>query len=129
MFAVTEVRHQVVESHDRRAAENSVVARDLQLGEHVPHNPGDGAEVGHSDDAAVHGAGLLLGEPLGDAGVAEGVLTMRSLHGEGTAGCSDLPRPPALFSARKSPGQMGKAGTFHQACKYRPSRLSTMPGR
>lgn len=82
MLAVVEVRHQVVEPHHGRAAENSVVTSDLQLREHVPHDPRDGAEVGDRHHAAVHGARLLLGEPLGDAGIAEGVLAVRSLPGE-----------------------------------------------
>lgn len=80
MLAVIEVRHQVVKSHNCRTAENSVVASDLQLREHITHDPRDGAEVGNRHDAAVHRARLLLGEPLGDAGIAEGVLAVRSLR-------------------------------------------------
>lgn len=86
MLAVVEVRHQVVESHYSRAAKDSIVTGDLQLGEHIAHNARHGAEVGDRHHAAVHGAGLLLGEPLGDAGIAEGVLTVRSLQGEGRRG-------------------------------------------
>ena len=82
VLAVVEVRHQVVQSHDGRAAKHSIVAGDLQLGEHVAHDARHGAEVGDRHHAAVHGAGLLLGEPLRDAGIAEGVLTVRSLRGE-----------------------------------------------
>lgn len=80
VLAVIEVRHQVVKSHNCRTAENSVVASDLQLREHITHDPWDGAEVGNRHNAAVHGARLLLGEPLGDAGIAEGVLAVRSLR-------------------------------------------------
>lgn len=80
VLAVIEVRHQVVESHNCRTTENSVVASDLQLREHITHDPRDGAEVGNRHHAAVHRARLLLGEPLGDAGIAEGVLAVRSLR-------------------------------------------------
>jgi len=81
VLAVVEVRHQVVQAHNCRTAENSVVASDLQLREHITHDPRDGAEVGDRHNAAVHGARLLLGEPLGDAGIAEGVLAVGSLQG------------------------------------------------
>lgn len=40
--------------------------------------------MGNRDNATVYRTRLLLREPLGDAGVAEGMLTMRRL--EGTVG-------------------------------------------
>ena len=36
--------------------------------------------MGNRDNATVYRTRLLLREPLGDAGVAEGMLTMRRLH-------------------------------------------------
>lgn len=80
VFTVTEVRHQVVKSHYGSATKHSVIASDLQLREHITHDPGDRAQVGHGHNATINRAGLLLGEPLGDAGIAEGVLTVRSLY-------------------------------------------------
>lgn len=84
MLAVPEVRLQLVEAQHGGAAEAGIVAGDLQLGQHVAHDAGHRAQVGQRHHAAVHGAYLLLREPLGDAGIAEGVLTVRGLReGEG----------------------------------------------
>lgn len=83
VLAVVEVSHEVVEAHDGRAAEDGVVAGDLQLGEHVPHDARHGPEVRDRHHAAVHGARLLLREPLRDAGIAEGVLAVGSLREQG----------------------------------------------
>lgn len=85
MLAVLEVRLQLVEAQHGLAAEDGVVAGDLQLGQHVAHDAGHGPQVGQRDHGAVHRADLLLREPLRDAGVAEGMLTVRGLQGEGHA--------------------------------------------
>lgn len=82
VLTVTEVRHEVVKPDNSTAAKHSVVARNLQLGQHVPHDPRHWAQVGDCHNAPVHWACLLLREPLGDAGIAESVLTMRRLEGE-----------------------------------------------
>lgn len=79
MLAVLQVRLQLVEPQRGRAAEAGVVAADLELGEHVAHDAGHGPEVGERHDGAVHRADLLLGEPLGYAGVAESMLTVGGL--------------------------------------------------
>lgn len=81
VLTVTEVRHEVVKPDNSTAAEHSVVAGDLQLRQHVPHDPGHGAQVGDRHHAPVHRTRLLLREPLGDAGIAEGMLTVRRLEG------------------------------------------------
>lgn len=85
MLAVPEVRLQLVEAQHGGAAEAGIVAGDLQLGQHVAHDAGHRAQVGQRHHAAVHGAYLLLGEPLGDAGIAEGMLAVRGLRMEGVS--------------------------------------------
>jgi hypothetical protein len=51
----------------------------LEFGEHVAHDAGHRPEVSQCHHAAVHRTDLLLVEPLGDAGVAEGMLTVWGL--------------------------------------------------
>lgn len=80
MLTVTEVGHEAVEPDNGAAAEHSVVTGDLQLRQHVPHDPRHWAQVGNRDNAAVYRTRLLLGEPLRDAGIAEGMLTVRRLY-------------------------------------------------
>lgn len=80
VLAVFEVRLQLVKTQSCGAAEASVVAGHLQFGKHVTHDAGNGSQVGESHHGAVHGTNLLLGKPLCDAGVAEGMLTVRGLR-------------------------------------------------
>lgn len=80
MLAVFEVWLQLVEPKGGRAAEAGVITGDLQLGKHVTHDAGDGSKVGKGHDGAVHGADLLLCKPLCDAGITEGMLTVRGLR-------------------------------------------------
>lgn len=82
VLTVTEVRHEVIKPNNSTTAKYSVVAGDLQLWQHVPHDPRYGAQVGNRHYAAVHRARLLLREPLGDAGIAESMLAMRCLEKE-----------------------------------------------
>lgn len=81
VLTVTEVGHEIVKPDNSTAAKHSVVTGNLQLGQHVPHDPRYWAQMGNRDNATVYWTRLLLGEPLGDAGVAESMLTMRCLKG------------------------------------------------
>ena len=81
MLAVLEVGLELVQAQRGDAPKACVVTADLQLGQHVAHDAGDGSQVGQRHHRAVHRADLLLGEPLRDAGIAEGVLTVRRLCG------------------------------------------------
>ena len=81
VLAVLEMGLELVQAQRGDAPEACVVTADLQLGQHVAHDAGDGPQVGQRHHRAVHRADLLLGEPLRDAGIAEGVLTVRGLCG------------------------------------------------
>lgn len=76
------MRLQLVQPQRRRAAEAGVVTVDLEFGQHVAHDAGHGPQVGERHYCAVHGTNLLLGKPLGYAGVAEGMFTVWSLNGK-----------------------------------------------
>lgn len=79
MLAVFEVRLELVKAQRCSAAEASVVAGDLQLGQHVAHDARHRTQVGQSHHGAIHRADLLLRKPLRDAGITEGMLTVRGL--------------------------------------------------
>lgn len=80
MLAVFEMRLELVEAQRCRAAEACIIARDLQFGQHVAHDAWHRPQVCQRHHGAVHRADLLLRKPLRDAGVTEGMLTVRGLR-------------------------------------------------
>lgn len=79
VLTVFQVGLQLVQPQCGCAAKACVVTAHLKLGQHVAHDAGHRPEVSQCHHSAVHGANLLLGKPLCDAGIAEGVLAVRSL--------------------------------------------------
>lgn len=80
MLAVLQVGLQLIQPQCRRTPETSVVAADLELGQHVAHDAGYRTEVSEGHYGAVHWADLLLGKPLRDACIAECMLTVWGLE-------------------------------------------------
>lgn len=79
VLALPEMRLQLAEAQHGRAAEGTVVTAQQQLGQHVAHDAGHRLQLGQRELRTIHGARALLGDPLGDAGIAKGVLAVRGL--------------------------------------------------
>lgn len=83
VLAVLQVGLQLVQPQRGRAPKASVVTADLELGQHVAHDAGHGAEVSEGHDGAVHRADLLLGKPLSDTRITECMFTVWGLKNAG----------------------------------------------
>lgn len=80
MLAVLQVGLQLIQPQGCRAPKTSVVAADLELGQHVAHDAGYRTEVSKGHYGAVHRADLLLGKPLRDTRIAECMFTVWGLE-------------------------------------------------
>ena len=79
VLTVLQVGLQLVEPQCGCTAESCVVTPKLELGQHVAHDARNWSEVSKCHHSAIHRADLLLGKPLSDTGIAEGMLTVRGL--------------------------------------------------